>query len=353
MPTNTDNHNLQKFSDGETPWSHNPDMETLEVAVSVKRARAPDTSQDTPHDGAVFLDTSTGDIYVADGSSWGTPRWSLGDIGSGGDSTADVSNTDIDPASVVQHDTQAPIQGAIIEGFEAGDLSHYSGSVNPYSIVASEISGQNMLRFDAPTGTSSATSFHMPSNVTTTQRGMSYSAYVRGTDNGTGGVDAGQFGFGILTDFASGSISSGFVIRANFGDNDLEVLEYDNGFVGGYSQNVTLSNNTLYRLEIDAEAGSDRVIGRIFDSDDTLLGTVPVTPSSSTGNQSGGFAWYSRVTGEGQWGVYDLLHQQPLNSTPNRMAVASPDVHRIFVRSTDPANEYDINDNTDFWIDTS
>lgn len=351
MPTHTDIHELQKFNEGETPWSHNPDMDTLDVAVSKKRPRAPDTAQETPKDGAVFLDTSTGDIYIGDGSSWGTPEWSLGDIGSGSGS-GDVSNADIAPASIVQYDTEAPIQGAVIESFESGDLSHYTGSTGPYSVVTSDIGGENMLRFDAPTGTSSTSSFYAESDVTTTQRGMSYSAYIRGTDNGTGGTHAGQFGYGILTTYSSGSVTDGFVIRANYGDNEIEILEFDGGFVAGYTESVTLSNNTLYRLEIDAEAGGDDVTGRIFDIDDTLLATLPVTPSSSTGNQSGGFLWHARVTGEGQWGEYDLLQQQPLNSTPSRMAVDSPDVHRLFVRSTDPANEYDIKP-TDIWFDTS
>lgn len=85
MPNYTDNLGLQIFAEGESPWDHGPDMETLDVEVTLKRARAPDSSLETPKEGAMFLDTSTGEIYVADGSSWGTPRWNLGNIGTGGD----------------------------------------------------------------------------------------------------------------------------------------------------------------------------------------------------------------------------------------------------------------------------
>lgn len=345
----TDNHQFPVPEPGtlEGEWGSviNDELTSqLETGVEIRDTDA-NQSNYTPKTGAKYFSTDTGDIYVCtDGSTW----THLGQLGSG---SGDVSNADIEPASVAQYDTQAPIQGAIIEGFEAGDISHYNGDTAPYSIVTSDIQGSNMLRFDAPSGTSSNSSFHLPSNVTTTQRGMSYSAYVRGTDNGS--ATTAQYGFGILTTYSSGSITDGFVARINIAANELEVLEYDSGFVTGTSTSVTLSNDTLYRLEIDAVSGSDDIVARVFDADDFLLVTLPITPSSSTGNQSGGFAWYGRVDDETVWGEYDLLQQQPLNSAPNRLAVASPDIHRLFVRSTDPANEYDIHDGTDYWIDTS
>lgn len=107
-------------SDWDVPLNEN--FNVLDIDVEHRGSGDPDTAGHTPADGAKYLNVDTGEIYLADGSRW-TLKWNLGDIGSGGGGGGDVQNADIAPVSVVQYDTQAPIEGATIESFEAGNLS--------------------------------------------------------------------------------------------------------------------------------------------------------------------------------------------------------------------------------------
>lgn len=309
----TDNHEFQLWADNEEQWEHRSDFETLEQKVWVRDEDAALNNYE-PHDGSLFLATDTEDVYLGDGNSW-TLKWNLGDIGSGEGGGGDVQNADIEPASVSQYDTKAPIEGPTVEAFEAGDLSYYSGDTGPFSIVASDIEGANMLRFDSPTA-GSLDSFHFTSDVSETRRGFTYSAYVRGS---TGSGSNGQYGIAVLVDFDSTGITHGFVFRANIGADQIEFLQYDNGFVsgGGVSASVTLSDNTLYRLEVDADPGSTRLIGRIFDWDDNLLQTLVLSNPGFSG-ASGGFGWYARCDASDAWAEYDFLTKQPLSATPAR-----------------------------------
>ncbi|WP_331234060.1 right-handed parallel beta-helix repeat-containing protein [Natronorarus salvus] len=219
------------------------------------------------------------------------------------------------------HDpTEAPVKGPITEAFNAGSLDHYgdeSTDLDRWSLVTSDIEGDHMLRFDAPDGLSDTESYHLISDVSETHRGFSYSAYVRGEDNGS----RGEFGFAVLTSFSDGTITDGFVLRMNLDRDSIEIMEYSDGFVGGTTADVNLSADTLYRLELDVEFDG-RLIGRIYDTDDNALQDLIVDPEQSDVH-NGGFGWYARVGSEDEWAEYDFLTKQPLASTPARVSGTS------------------------------
>lgn len=69
MADNTDNHELNKYSQGEDNWTHSTDMDTIEERLVVRDVESNRTGY-TPHSDAIFIATDTGAIYDGDGSSW-------------------------------------------------------------------------------------------------------------------------------------------------------------------------------------------------------------------------------------------------------------------------------------------
>lgn len=69
MVERTPNHELNKYSQGETDWTHSPDMQTIEERLVVRDTDA-NKSEYTPHDGATFIATDTGAVYDGEGGSW-------------------------------------------------------------------------------------------------------------------------------------------------------------------------------------------------------------------------------------------------------------------------------------------
>lgn len=69
MVEKTPNHGLHTYEQGETDWTHTPDMKTIEERLVV---RAPESERDEyePHAGATFVATDTGAVYDGDGSTW-------------------------------------------------------------------------------------------------------------------------------------------------------------------------------------------------------------------------------------------------------------------------------------------
>jgi len=69
MVDETDNHGLNKYTQGEDNWEHSSDMDTIEERLTIKDTDA-NKSNYTPHDGALYIATDTGVVYDGDGSSW-------------------------------------------------------------------------------------------------------------------------------------------------------------------------------------------------------------------------------------------------------------------------------------------
>lgn len=70
MVEETENHGLNKFSKGDTNWSHSPDMQHIEERLVI-RDREENITDYTPYSTATFVATDTGVVYDGDGSTWG------------------------------------------------------------------------------------------------------------------------------------------------------------------------------------------------------------------------------------------------------------------------------------------
>lgn len=65
----TSNHSLNTYDQGDDSWEHSTDMQTIEERLVIRDTDA-NTSNYTPHSGALYLATDTGEVYEGDGSAW-------------------------------------------------------------------------------------------------------------------------------------------------------------------------------------------------------------------------------------------------------------------------------------------
>lgn len=143
MPTYTSNHDYQLFSDGEQPWEHRTDFSALDSDVPIVDTAA-NRSNYVAYQDAMFLASDTGMVYVGNGSTWGA----LGEVGetgtelsvqdSGGatsiadtlnfatDLTATVSNgvATIDSTASGGTSDATATEGVALERDHAGPLIH-------------------------------------------------------------------------------------------------------------------------------------------------------------------------------------------------------------------------------------
>lgn len=232
-----------------------------------------------------------------------------------------VENQDILPSSVKQYDTRSPIRGPITEAFESGNLDHYTGETSVYSIETATLEGDWMLRCDFPSVSGSIATYGIQSAAVATQRGFTYSGYVRGST--TEGQNV-QPGFLVLANWDSnGNVTDGYQIRLNIINDEVEILKWENGsFVEGYGQSTDpLSLDQWYRLELDAGWEGYGLIGRVYDADDTLLGTVDYRGQESGSPVNGdGFGWRARSDDISTYTDFDLLTRHPMSATPGRIS---------------------------------
>lgn len=238
-----------------------------------------------------------------------------------GNGSGDVTGQVIHPAAVYQNDTESPIEGHVVEAFDAGSLDHYVGDVEEFEIVDSELEGEHMLEFEAPDVGGSTTSFGVQSDVIETQRGFQYSAYVRGDPESEDGRS--QLGFLVLADYDDdGELTDGYQIRLNVygdGERNLEVLKWQGGdFITGEDTDIEASAGEWYRLE--AVLLWDRLIARVYDATgDALLGEYEYVDADESDDDApladgDGHGWRLRVEEEGDYGAFDFLTKQPLSS---------------------------------------
>lgn len=69
MVDQTPNHGLNKYSIGETDWTHAPDMQHIEEVLRIRDTEA-NLSTYEPYADAEFIATDTGAVYDGDGTNW-------------------------------------------------------------------------------------------------------------------------------------------------------------------------------------------------------------------------------------------------------------------------------------------
>ncbi|RXK46944.1 hypothetical protein [Halorientalis pallida] len=69
MVEKTPNHGLNIYSEGDTDWTHSPDMRAIEKRLVI-RDQESNLSNYTAHEGAIFIAEDTGAVYDAKQSSW-------------------------------------------------------------------------------------------------------------------------------------------------------------------------------------------------------------------------------------------------------------------------------------------
>lgn len=90
MVQETDNHDLNKYEQGDKDWDHSPDMQHIEERLVIRDVEA-NLSNYTPHAAATFRATDTGAVYDGDGSSWNKARRELESLGVG---SVQIGNAD-------------------------------------------------------------------------------------------------------------------------------------------------------------------------------------------------------------------------------------------------------------------
>lgn len=218
--------------------------------------------------------------------------------------------------SIRQSDTAAPIEGPIVEAFESGSLEYYRGDIGSYALATSDLEGDGMLEIEF-SNINSTEARSIQSDVISTQRGFTYSAFVKGS-----WTNRSEPGFLVLTNFnEDGNIIDGYQLRLNISSDSIEILKWTDGDFdfGEDADTPSLLSDTWYRIELDV--GWEMLIGRVYDLDDNLLGTTTVVDTDVNGD---GFGWRARGSEDGDYAAFDLLTKQPMSATPGRIKGITP-----------------------------
>lgn len=89
MVDRTTNHGLNKYSPGDTEWTHSPDMQHIEERLVVRDV-ASNLDNYAPHPTATFIATNTGEVYDGDGNTWNRATRKFDSVES---TSADVGST--------------------------------------------------------------------------------------------------------------------------------------------------------------------------------------------------------------------------------------------------------------------
>lgn len=291
----------------------NENFTNLDVDVTVKEARAPDAAQESPESGAMFLDTSTGDIYLADGSSWGSPVWNLNDTewqDSGAAVTTDRTANFRDNLTVTQGANGEAIIDAsggsgdstVVESFSTGDTSHYEGDTNAFSVIAGAgVAGNNVLEFDGSTGTEH---YAIATDTIETERMMTYATHVRPSLDTNLAVG---FILCATIDSTAGEITKGYNVTFDPGDGSFRIVKKTS--TGGWyanaldSDTVTITAGTLYRIEV--ALGASTITARLVDtSSNEIVASAQATDAEyATGYWGYHGASSASETGQFEFGV--------------------------------------------------
>jgi hypothetical protein len=140
----TPNHEYNVPAEGDENWHQplNANFEALEVDIELRDEGGPTegTNDYDPADGAKYLDTATGLVYLADGSTWNQ----VFDLsGSGGGGIQGLSGGDgINPDTIGDGDTLTAAWGDATSLDSNGDINDFSGATDLDSAgTVSQLSG--------------------------------------------------------------------------------------------------------------------------------------------------------------------------------------------------------------------
>lgn len=328
MVEKTPNHDLNKYQIGDSSWTHAPDMETIEERLVIRDREGNRTSY-VAYEGALFIATDTGAVFDSDGENWIRASRSYGAV------RAD---------QFIKKTTESRLEGHIVEAFESGDLAHYSGDTDVWTVGTSDIIGGNMLQFNNASGDMKI----IWTDSVETRRGERYTTYVRlGADTSNSPVMV------VCGQVSNGTIDAGYGIGLAANGNNARLIKEPTDtdelwFVNTLdTDDMTVSGGVLYRMEIDLEAGG-AIRGRIINVD---TGQVEATLRATDTEFQNGVFGYRNATSKGNAADFDFATRGVLQTTES--SIHTPDIDRLFVRDTDPANEYNDITDRDFWIDTS
>jgi hypothetical protein len=131
----TPNHDYNVPDAGTLDWHEllNANFEAFDNDIEIRDTGDPGTNGYTPADGAKYLDTDTGAVYLGDGSSW-TEAFSFGGGGGGGGIESLSGGDGIDPASIGDGDTLSVVWGDADALGSAGALT--TGAVGSDALAA-------------------------------------------------------------------------------------------------------------------------------------------------------------------------------------------------------------------------
>lgn len=285
---------------GTTDWHIplNENFQDLEIDVIYKEARAPDATQEDPATGAMFIDTreAYGDIYIGDGSSWGTPVWSLSNIGSGGGGTS----TDVGGI-----ETRGKHVGPLREGNDAAHTTEGAGIM---------FWAQGGLSFHSCVVDTDLT------NVSTTTMTIELAHYDGGAAEPA------------TVDTIDVTVSGG---PERIDISALADIPADGQYV--LARRTSPNGEVMPARRIDdADFGQARYDEYTYDQIDFIRGT--------------------NIAESGDWGseayYYYFFDIEVGDPTTRVMSPWSSDVDEIYMRPRDPAEEFDVSPRA-LWIDTS
>lgn len=210
MAEETNNHNLNMYSQGETGWTHSPDMSHIEENLPIVDTASNRTTY-TPYNGVLFFATDTDEVYEGDGSQWNHVSWDVSQISKNGNpvatenwvntnfgswsdlegipntftpeehgsgahdgtvaSSTDLENEILSHISDDVHDQSQPAIPSSLDGTSIGE-SQYLQLVNTYQAYIGETAGRNVPIDSRPVISNSATTVSVPGDYATIQEAV-------------------------------------------------------------------------------------------------------------------------------------------------------------------------------------
>jgi hypothetical protein len=304
--------------------------------VEHRAARDPDPNQETPADGAKFLRTDTGEIWIANGTEWGTVEWNLGNIGTGGTGDVDWQDdgTTVTTAAVANlRDNLSVSEGgsgeAIIDAASGGTGTSTDGiasetdHVGPFRQGGDHSTAGSGTMFWAQSGLSinSAVIHTNLTNVSTTDFPVTLAHYE------SGAIDPTEVGSTTVT-------VSGGPERIDL--SALPDIPSDGEYVLARDQSSNGETVPAWRIT-ESNWGTAAYDEHTYDRIDFRKGTN-IRESGDFGSEGYYYYFFDISIGD----AYDQV------TSP-----WSHDVDQIFMRPTAPEEEYDNVSPRSLWFDTS